>query len=132
VLGCFLVAVVFSLTDEYHQSFVPGRHASFADCGIDSIGAALGILAYSVNHLRLRTLGPRVTDILPELAPATTGPDDFGQDGDATIPSGGLCATGILPVSTHGQDGHATTPSGGQRLPRQIDRIDPIPSPDEP
>jgi VanZ family protein len=56
VLGCFLVAVVYSLTDEYHQSFVPGRNASFADCGIDAIGAALGIMAYYVNHLRLRVV----------------------------------------------------------------------------
>ena len=100
VLGCFLIAVVYSLTDEYHQSFVPGRNASLTDCGIDAIGAALGILAYSVRHIRLRTLG--------------------------------LCGTGILPVLTPGQDGHATIPSGGQRLPLQIDRIVPIPSRDEP
>ena len=55
VLGCFLIAVVYSLMDEYHQSFVPGRNASLTDCGIDAIGGAMGILAYYVHHLRLRT-----------------------------------------------------------------------------
>jgi VanZ family protein len=56
VLGCFLIVVAYSLTDEYHQSFVPGRNASLRDCGIDSIGGAMGILPYYVNYLRLRTI----------------------------------------------------------------------------
>jgi VanZ family protein len=107
VLGCFLVAVVYSLMDEYHQSFVPGRHASFADCGIDSIGAALGILAYSANHLRLRTVGLCTTGILPGSTDARTCPDDFGRDVDATIPS------------------------GGERRTRQNDRIAPMPGRDD-
>ena len=34
-----VVAGLFSLTDEYHQSFVPGRTASIVDCGIDTFGA---------------------------------------------------------------------------------------------
>jgi len=38
------VAGIYSLTDEFHQIFVPGRTASFIDCGIDITGAALGIL----------------------------------------------------------------------------------------
>jgi hypothetical protein len=93
--------------DEYHQSFVPGRHASFADCGIDSIGAALGILAYSANHLRLRTVGLCTTGILPGSTDARTCPDDFGRDVDATIPS------------------------GGERRTRQNDRIAPMPGRDD-
>jgi VanZ family protein len=56
VLGCFLIILVYSLTDEYHQRFVPGRNASLTDCGIDSIGAAIGILLYYVNYLRLRAI----------------------------------------------------------------------------
>jgi VanZ family protein len=58
VLGCFLIAVIYSLTDEYHQSFALGRTARLTDCGIDAIGAAMGILAYSANHVRLRTICP--------------------------------------------------------------------------
>lgn len=35
-----LVAVSFALTDELHQSFVPGRHASVLDIAFDYAGAA--------------------------------------------------------------------------------------------
>ncbi len=41
----FVGAALYSLTDELHQSFVPGRTASWMDCGFDTAGAALGILA---------------------------------------------------------------------------------------
>ncbi len=41
---CIVVATVYSLTDEFHQLFVPGRHASLLDCGFDTIGAALAML----------------------------------------------------------------------------------------
>jgi VanZ family protein len=41
---CVVVATVYSLTDEFHQLFVPGRHASLLDCGFDAIGAALAML----------------------------------------------------------------------------------------
>jgi VanZ family protein len=33
----------YSLTDEFHQFFVPGRHASLLDCLIDTTGAFLGL-----------------------------------------------------------------------------------------
>ena len=42
-LGAVVVAALFSLADEYHQSFVPGRTASLKDCGIDTAGALFGI-----------------------------------------------------------------------------------------
>jgi VanZ family protein len=38
------VAVAYAATDELHQAFVPGRHASPVDVAIDGIGAALGLL----------------------------------------------------------------------------------------
>jgi VanZ family protein len=41
---CILGAAVYSLTDEFHQRFVPGRHASLLDCGLDSLGAASAML----------------------------------------------------------------------------------------
>ena len=43
-LWSVLAAAAYSLTDEFHQLFVPGRHASIADCAIDSTGAAVAIL----------------------------------------------------------------------------------------
>jgi len=36
-----LLAVLYAATDEFHQSFVPGRHASPIDVGIDAIGSSL-------------------------------------------------------------------------------------------
>jgi len=44
-LWAILLAGLYSLTDEYHQSLVPGRGPSLRDCGIDTVGAALGMLA---------------------------------------------------------------------------------------
>jgi VanZ family protein len=41
---CILGAALYSLTDEFHQLFVPGRHASLLDCGLDTLGAALAML----------------------------------------------------------------------------------------
>ncbi len=61
LLGCFLIIAAYSLTDEYHQSFVPGRTASLRDCGFDSIGGAMGILVYYISHLRLRAASWPVT-----------------------------------------------------------------------
>jgi VanZ family protein len=43
-VSAVIVAGLFSLTDEYHQSFVPGRTASIVDCGIDTFGALVGML----------------------------------------------------------------------------------------
>jgi VanZ family protein len=44
--GDALLAVVFSVaygvSDEYHQSFVPGRHATAWDVAKDAVGAVVG------------------------------------------------------------------------------------------
>jgi VanZ family protein len=40
----FLIAVAYATSDELHQHFVRGRHASPVDVLIDSIGIAAGIL----------------------------------------------------------------------------------------
>jgi len=47
-----LAAVLYGITDEYHQTFVEGRTASLADLGFDALGAVLGALAYAVRHRR--------------------------------------------------------------------------------
>ena len=39
------IAFAYAVSDEYHQSFVAGRHASPIDVGIDLIGIALAIIA---------------------------------------------------------------------------------------
>ena len=38
-LVAFLCSAIFALSDEYHQSFVLERSASFVDVGIDTLGA---------------------------------------------------------------------------------------------
>lgn len=57
-LAAFTLAALYSLSDEAHQAFVASRGASLVDCGIDSIGAALGALAAS---RRARTAGRGAT-----------------------------------------------------------------------
>jgi VanZ family protein len=41
---CILGAAAYSLTDEFHQLFVSGRHGSLLDCGLDTLGAALAMM----------------------------------------------------------------------------------------
>jgi len=56
-LACVAIAAAYSLTDEGHQIFVPGRSASLVDCGIDTTGATLGVLVYYLRHCWLRFTG---------------------------------------------------------------------------
>jgi VanZ family protein len=43
-LIALLIATVYAATDEYHQTFVSSRGASFHDVMIDSCGALLGVI----------------------------------------------------------------------------------------
>src|ERR671936_1384718 len=38
--------IAYAATDELHQHFVRGRHASPVDVGIDAVGVALGMLIW--------------------------------------------------------------------------------------
>jgi VanZ family protein len=38
------LCILYAITDEYHQSFVPGRSPRGMDVGIDALGAVLGLL----------------------------------------------------------------------------------------
>jgi VanZ family protein len=42
VLGVLAVGAVYAVSDEWHQSFVPGRDASMGDWAADILGLALG------------------------------------------------------------------------------------------
>lgn len=42
-LASLLLSVLYSLSDEFHQSFVPTRGASIYDCLIDSVGGLIGL-----------------------------------------------------------------------------------------
>jgi VanZ family protein len=43
-LPAFVAGVAYAVTDEVHQHFVDGRHASALDVALDGVGVALGIL----------------------------------------------------------------------------------------
>lgn len=45
----WLLAVIYSATDEFHQSFVPGRHPAITDVGIDSFGAAVALFIWGLK-----------------------------------------------------------------------------------
>ena len=46
-LPAFLATVAYAATDEFHQHFVRGRHASAVDVAIDAVGATIGLLAWA-------------------------------------------------------------------------------------
>lgn len=52
---CIVATASFSLTDEWHQSFVAGRYASLMDCGVDAMGAAIAMLLIYGSTRGLRT-----------------------------------------------------------------------------
>jgi VanZ family protein len=42
----FALGVLYAASDEFHQSFVRGRHAAPLDVAIDAVGLALGLFAW--------------------------------------------------------------------------------------
>jgi len=52
VLLAVALASVYGATDEFHQSFVPGRNADVLDWVADTLGAALGATAATTLALR--------------------------------------------------------------------------------
>ena len=53
-----LVAGVYALSDEFHQSFVPGRAAAWSDILFDWVGGMIGawlwLYAWKTCHARIR------------------------------------------------------------------------------
>jgi VanZ family protein len=45
-LPAFVAGVAYAVTDEVHQHFVEGRHASALDVVLDGVGVAVGILIF--------------------------------------------------------------------------------------
>lgn len=41
-----LFGVIYALSDEFHQYFVPGRTSSIRDVGIDSLGIVTGVILF--------------------------------------------------------------------------------------
>ena len=55
-LFAFLLSSGYAVTDEYHHSFVEGRHGSLVDWAIDSAGAAAAALKLRSVRVRDRTV----------------------------------------------------------------------------
>jgi VanZ family protein len=51
----FGIAVAYAATDEFHQTFVRGRHGSPIDVGIDAVGALIGIAVWRSKLRRWST-----------------------------------------------------------------------------
>ena len=48
----FIIGVLYAVSDELHQLFVPGRHASVTDVGIDAAGILLALLVIRIYNWR--------------------------------------------------------------------------------
>ena len=47
IYGSILIGISFAISDEFHQSFVPGRHMSSMDMLFDSVGILFGTMISS-------------------------------------------------------------------------------------
>ncbi len=47
-LAALVAVMLYAFSDEFHQSFVPGRNSSIVDVGIDTAGACLGMIVLSL------------------------------------------------------------------------------------
>lgn len=55
-----LLAFAYGLSDEFHQSFIPGRHPSVSDIVADTLGALAGACLAAAAGAWLRRRAPRV------------------------------------------------------------------------
>jgi VanZ family protein len=60
LLIAFGISVLYAISDEIHQLFIPGRSGELADVFIDSAGAAVGIGLYMIVS-KLKPLLPNKT-----------------------------------------------------------------------
>jgi VanZ family protein len=52
ILLVLLLVFLYAASDEFHQSFVPGRNASLVDVGIDLVGAVFALFASRWEFVR--------------------------------------------------------------------------------
>jgi VanZ family protein len=51
-----VIALLYSATDEYHQSFIHGRHGTPVDMAIDAVGVGLALLVARVAYSQPRSV----------------------------------------------------------------------------
>lgn len=52
------ITILYAVSDEIHQLFVPGRSCQITDVGIDSLGALLGIFSFLIGRRVVNRLFP--------------------------------------------------------------------------
>jgi len=52
-----LISVLYGISDEFHQFFVPGRHCSFSDVFIDTLGIFFASIIYFIS-IKFRVSSP--------------------------------------------------------------------------
>jgi len=60
-LPAFFFGLAYAVTDEIHQHFVEGRHASPLDVALDGVGVAIGIFLVRLAQTRLASDPGRVS-----------------------------------------------------------------------
>jgi len=53
-LAAVVIAVVYAVSDEFHQSFVPGRTPEYKDLMVDAIGSVVGATGCALARTALR------------------------------------------------------------------------------
>lgn len=48
IIVAITISIIYAISDEFHQTFIPGRSGEFRDVLIDSFGALTGIIFYVV------------------------------------------------------------------------------------
>ena len=52
IIFCF----IYACSDEYHQTFINGRTGQFSDVIIDTIGASVGSIIYSIVYKKIKNI----------------------------------------------------------------------------
>ena len=55
IIFAAIFSVLYGLSDEFHQSFVPNRDASLLDVLFDCIGGAVGSIVYTLSLRRMKS-----------------------------------------------------------------------------
>ena len=58
LLAAVTISFLYAITDEYHQTFVSGRHGSPLDVGIDAIGIAAAVLLVRTGRFPWASASP--------------------------------------------------------------------------
>jgi len=79
ISSAWVLATAYAASDELHQLFVPGRNGTITDVLIDSFGAALGLLAFSLVLRVLPQPREEVQPPKPVAAPPLTPRPSFAD-----------------------------------------------------